>query len=275
MLFEYAQGSIVGRDHLYCGKLLVGRNNQDACHVAMDDDVVVAVVCDGCGSGLHSEVGANIGARIIANRLIDSYRSRSKIDESMLRSAQTDILSHLAVLARSFGGNFGKTVLDYFLFTTIGVIMDENGGMIFAAGDGCYAFGDGALNFFTIGPFENNAPPYLSYSLIDGNNPERFKLKAAHIFSPCMPVIIGSDGLNDLYRSATKNIPGRTSPVGEISQFWGQEYFDNPDAICRKLRLINTQSTGAVRENGLLPDDTTLVAIKRKENKPYASDCWQ
>jgi len=30
---DFAYGSVIGRDHLYCGKVLVGRNNQDAVNI--------------------------------------------------------------------------------------------------------------------------------------------------------------------------------------------------------------------------------------------------
>jgi len=51
--FEYASGSIIGRNHV-----LAGKNNQDAYHISVNERFIAVVVCDGCGSGKHSEVGA-------------------------------------------------------------------------------------------------------------------------------------------------------------------------------------------------------------------------
>ena len=40
---DFAYGSVIGRDHLYCGKVLVGRNNQDAVHCARSSNAFIAV----------------------------------------------------------------------------------------------------------------------------------------------------------------------------------------------------------------------------------------
>src|SRR6478736_889725 len=58
--FEIAGGSVSGRSHG-----LAGKGNQDAYHWSVEERSLVAVVCDGCGSGAQSEVGAAIGARLL------------------------------------------------------------------------------------------------------------------------------------------------------------------------------------------------------------------
>ena len=63
--FEWAAGSVAGRDHRR-----VGRNSQDAVRVVGDDGALVAVVTDGCGSAPHSEVGAHLLAQLLAVRLL-------------------------------------------------------------------------------------------------------------------------------------------------------------------------------------------------------------
>jgi hypothetical protein len=60
--------------------------------------------------------------------------------------------------------------------------------------------------------------------------------------------------------------------VGPLSQFWTDDrYFANPDALRRRLTLINRESVRAdfesrrlVRTPGLLPDDTTVVVLRRR-----------
>ncbi len=51
--FEVAAGSVTGRSHV-----LGGKPNQDAFAFRAADHGLVGVVCDGCGSGAHNEVGA-------------------------------------------------------------------------------------------------------------------------------------------------------------------------------------------------------------------------
>src|SRR5262245_43080311 len=56
--WQIAAASTMGRHHR-----LLGKNRQDAyCHVA-DDRCAAMAVTDGCGSAVHSEIGAYFGAR--------------------------------------------------------------------------------------------------------------------------------------------------------------------------------------------------------------------
>ena len=59
--FQLAFATVAGRMHH-----LSGRNNQDAYAWTQGPGGLIAVVCDGCGSGPHSEVGAQVGARLVA-----------------------------------------------------------------------------------------------------------------------------------------------------------------------------------------------------------------
>jgi len=67
-------GSIIGNEHVR-----LSRNNQDAWVVRQDEDRAVATVSDGCGSGRFSEVGARVGANLLAGII---YR---KLGEPMFR----------------------------------------------------------------------------------------------------------------------------------------------------------------------------------------------
>src|SRR5579885_3047520 len=65
-MFEITSASVLGRDHVAPGK-----NNQDAVFAAVNAEGSYAgVVCDGCGSSPHSEVGAQLGARMIGPELL-------------------------------------------------------------------------------------------------------------------------------------------------------------------------------------------------------------
>ena len=54
--FECASGWIIGRNHV-----LASKNNQDTFRVVMREQHIIAVVCDSCDRGKHSEVGAKLG----------------------------------------------------------------------------------------------------------------------------------------------------------------------------------------------------------------------
>ena len=125
-----------------------------------------------------------------------------------------------------------------------------------------------------IGPFPNNAPPYLAYSLCGypewGHLQMHYQLPTQEVES----ILIGTDGVSDLIESQGSYLPGKPEKVGAITQFWQEDrYFKNLDMIRRRLSLINRevtkpdwQSQRLVKEVGLLPDDTTLIAIRRKRS---------
>ena len=81
--FEYAIGSIIGRNHV-----LAGKNNQDAYRIVANEKFIIAVMCDGCGSGKHSEVGAKLGARVVSNALADILNQSPTQDLEILDVGQ-------------------------------------------------------------------------------------------------------------------------------------------------------------------------------------------
>ena len=62
--FAWFAGSVVGGEHLRCY-----RNNQDGLAVSCNNNVLVAVVTDGCSSGKCNEVGAKLAALWLSQRI--------------------------------------------------------------------------------------------------------------------------------------------------------------------------------------------------------------
>ena len=278
--FEIAGGSVTGYEHVKTGK-----NNQDAFCWAVSDLAIAAVVTDGCSDSSHSEVGAKIGAKVVAEEIIKEARDYNNSVTALLpdtyppypfwNNVRMRVLRKLDNIVNSIGAD-PKTTLDYFLFTIVGALITPWSGMIFSVGDGI-TFLNGEIQ--KLGPFPNNAPPYLGYSLL-GKSPDNIRPEwlqfTVHKISDTRyieSILIGSDGLEDLINAAGENIPGKNELVGPISQFWEDDrYFKNPDMIRRKLSLINRtiakidwENRNVIREHGVLPDDTTLVVIRRKK----------
>jgi len=286
--FEIAGGSVAGRDHA-----MVGRNNQDAFAWYQDDDVTIAVVCDGCSEGPHSEVGANLIARgmvyairdILAKPVIEADHRDVPEDilldlpeelDTALSEARDEVVSTMHDLAMSgIAGSLDdmpRFVRDHLLATTVGCIIARWGTAVFSIGDGVYAM-DGAVT--QIGPFPGNEPPYLAYDLVPKSALRRsmalqFQVHTIVPTENLSSVLLGTDGVGDLIAAADRNLPGKDDLVGPLAQFWTDDrYFRNPDMVRRRLTLVNREAVrvenGMVaRTPGLLPDDTTLVAIRRK-----------
>lgn len=270
--FELVGGSIIGREHRR-----VGKNNQDAYGWTVTESGIVAVVCDGCSSGAHSEVGAKLGSKILLetlNHLIGNTQSSPNVsfeDSAVWQTVQRSVLTQLQSVANCLGGDRHSTVADYLLFTVVGVVVTPVTTAVFTLGDGVVAV-NGHLT--QLGSFPNNAPPYLGYGLLQENIPDSLQLKALQVMptESVQTVLIGSDGVSDLIQAAESPLPGCSEPVGEIKQFWqGDRYFRNPDQVRRRLTRMNrdvlgaTPSQSGLRQAGLLPDDTTLIVIRKTE----------
>jgi serine/threonine protein phosphatase PrpC len=258
--FEYAVGSIAGRNHV-----LTGRNNQDAYQIADEQNFMIAVLCDGCGSGKYSEAGAKLGARLVAEAiaaLIDQNEQNEQDKNQKLGifepkfwdSVKTNLLQQLKDFVDLFNGD-REFVNDHLLFTIVGALITPMETVTFSIGDGAIAI-NGKLN--QIPAYPDNAPPYLAYGLY---KPEaiNFEIRDRLATSELESLLIATDGIDDLLK------------VEDIAQFWQKEqYFKNPDAIRRKLAMLNREEVKPdwtkqeiVKRSGVLSDDTTLVVIRR------------
>lgn len=267
-LYEVAGGTVQGRDHVRSNK-----NNHDAFWFEHNSELLAGVVCDGCGSGAHSEVGSKIGAKLVVQQL---FRQHARDTDAFgplkslgtLARVQRSVLSYIQILADSMGGSFSETIKDYFLFTAIGFVVTRESQCIFSVGDGVVLH-DGQLT--SLGEEGSNAPEYLSYPLVNTAS-EIMGLRLIIQGSPSQSFLVGTDGVHDLIRASEKPLPGKSDPVGPISQFWeSDKYFKNPFAVQRRLNLINRESSRinyklqkTEEAHGHLSDDTTLVVVRRK-----------
>jgi hypothetical protein len=283
-LFEIATGSVIGRSHRIAGK-----NNQDASCVLQTADCTIAIICDGCGSGAQSEVGAKLGARLIAVSLLRRAQELSESDndaestiQSLLEMVRCEVLDQLSTLAAGMGECLPRIVNDYFLFTVVGALITPASAVFFSLGDGVLVINDEVT---ALGPFPGNAPPYLAYGLVESSlkasEPEqlRFRVQRTMPTAELQSFLLGTDGVQDLMHVAPRNLPGKAQLVGPLRQFWQEDrYFANPDMIRRKLAGVNRDVTalrtnhaeshpGCVlhKEAGLLHDDTTLIVGRRQK----------
>lgn len=276
-LFKIAVGSITGRNHIQSGK-----NNQDAYYYISNELITIAIVCDGCGSGKHSEVGAKLGARILVETIaFYLHQDDAIIDAIFWQQVEDSMVKKLQEIALSFiSDNYlqdksvaekvlSMVVNDYFLFTVVGVLITKFETIIFSIGDGVMGI-NGMVK--PIGVKYNNVPSYLGYSLCGHPEWVQWEIQTQLPTTQVKNLFIGTDGVNDLIEAENKNIPSKEEKIGNISQFWQQErYFRNPDLIRRRLSLINKefikpnwQGHYLSRQSGLLPDDTTLLVMSKE-----------
>lgn len=286
--FEAACGSVVGRDHVARNDLLIGRNNQDGVCWRHFGNFAAAVVADGCGSGKSSELGAALAAKLLVSSIEREYSSLCRrgggapiLSDAFFERVRLHLLAQIQLLARELtpsGGSFTETIAEHFLFTVVAAVLTPDELVCVSNGDGVIAVNGRVMQ---LGPFAGNMPPYLCYALVDspfGTRPELLSLQN-RVRMPIGEVdslLVGSDGVGDLINAEPRLIPGRPDEVGPLSQFWeDDQYFQNPDALRRKLAILNSTRRGLDESRGglwtdfgLLPDDTSLVVFRRLRSKP-------
>src|SRR5690242_4452666 len=146
-----AGAAVTGARHLRAA-----RNGQDAAAIWVGDGAAAAVVCDGCGSGTSSEVGARLGARLaisaIAARLAAGVRPGALWD-----GVRAEVVASLARLVDAMSGDREAAIRDHWLFTIVAAAVCRDEVCVWAIGDGAYRLAPGALR--ELGPFADNQPP--------------------------------------------------------------------------------------------------------------------
>jgi hypothetical protein len=233
---QIAGGTVIGREHV-----TIGRNNQDAFCWASTPEATVGVVADGCGSGVHSEVGAQIGARLLTEALrVSAAGLDCEAPKSALERLRLDLLVQVRQVAEAMGGSFNQVVGEYFLFTLLGFVIGPRWTTIFGIGDGVFVL-NGQRRVLVAA---DNAPPYAGYGLLgpDGGGP-RFEVHAALATQDLRSLLVGTDGAGE---------------IPDLAELWTDDrYYANPYNVGRRLVQWNR-----THRPGLLPDDTTLVVAR-------------
>jgi hypothetical protein len=248
-----AAAAVTGARHLRAG-----RNGQDAAvawlgaaatSTAGDRELGVVVVCDGCGSGPSSEVGARLGASLFAGVVAARLRAgESPADRSLWESARAETVRVLADLVERVAGDRVQAIHDCLLFTIVAGASTPGGAAVWALGDGAYSFGDRTR---VLGPFDDNAPPYLGYDLLGEPRDARFETAPAS----CGAIVVATDGASDLEM--------------QLEAFAVRRFVEQPDALRRQLAVLARSHERIVwderrvaRTPARLQDDCAIAVLR-------------
>jgi hypothetical protein len=281
-LFEVTAGTIPGRRHVGSGNLLIGKNNQDAHGIIVNEDVMVLSVFDGCSNGAHTEVGAKIASKIVPSVISRAYdegrlslAGGAALCQSWLdikRSVVTRLESiTLQMASASDVRAWDHVVLDYMLFTIFGAIVTRSYSIVFSIGDGIYSLNGESRQ---IGPFAGNAPPYIGYALLSDPNDLQsdFVIHEVLRTQDLQSLIIGTDGMVELESKAGTRLPGKNRALCSVSDLSDDRFFAADQSLTCWLRQVNSEVVKLEngeeprinREHGLLSDDTTMVVARRR-----------
>jgi hypothetical protein len=219
-----AVAAVTGARHLR-----IGRNGQDAAARWLGPRAAAVIVCDGCGSAPASEVGAQLGARLWMRAFARVFHESDTASDSVSVAAsiadpalwarmRARVVRELAAIAATLGGELADAVHDFLLFTCVIAAADDTGAAcVYAIGDGAFAFGGGRPR--ALGPFADNAPPYLAYDLL-GHPP----VPATFTLAPpsTQTIVIATDGAD------------RT----RLAELAAPRFVDHADALRRHLTVL-------------------------------------
>lgn len=239
-------------------------NNQDAVVVLSDDDTFVGVVCDGCSAEPHAEVGAKLGARILAKTVMQESKKKSPFSWSDVTNKTLASLEKIGrMLDSSDGGSYDAVVREFFLFTAVVVVVHRNECRIGLCGDGVVVL-DGEVHVHESSI--PNTPPYCGHALTSTQGPyahlsetNPYALKEVHAFdirTLTKGVIIGSDGLTDLLSDASL-----------ADDLYHPVLMDD-----RKLqRWLNVHTTERIDSGTFVPgkcrDDVSMIIMRTDEQQ--------
>lgn len=244
--------AVVGARHLRAA-----RNGQDAAATWLGEAAGAIVVCDGCGAGASSEVGARLGARLViaalARRLAAGARPEDPSLWASVRIEVAGVLSGLAdaMLAEATPGARDQLVHDHLLFTIVAAAVAGDEAAVWAIGDGAFAI-DGRVR--ELGPFADNQPPYLAYDLL--GMPQVAHLEVA---TGAATIVVATDGVAEL--GADLGISARDDV---------ERFLAHPDALRRQLVLhararerVDWEARRIARSPAALQDDGAIAILRR------------
>jgi hypothetical protein len=231
MMRRARAGQVIGRDHV-----LGGVNCQDAYALIEREAYTIGIVCDGCGGGKRSEVGATLAANFLASRATHLLEAGHIFADAplLLYPQMIDFLRSMVSLCQP--ADAAAFIHDQLLFTVLGVIVSDEGGVMFAAGDGLIAR-DAVINERD----EGNRPAYIAYHLFDDAALNGYIMPDGFDVYPLHPgwqrLALASDGFE------TELLP----------DVWGMQH---PRGLQRKLNVWSNRERR-------FRDDTTIITVEK------------
>jgi hypothetical protein len=187
-------------------------------------------------------------------------------DPNMWTDVRVDVVRALAEVLERMPGDRTDIIREHFLFTVIAAAVSGREGetsgregemsgtqaAVWALGDGAYSFGDYTR---VLGPFEDNAPPYLAYDLLGEARPAELAIASSARAHPRGAIVIATDGACDLDNG--------------LEQFLAEKYVAHPDALRRQLAVlartgerIDWDERRVVRAPAALQDDCAVGILR-------------
>jgi Protein phosphatase 2C len=227
MSTNVAAAAVTGASHLR-----LGRNGQDAVASWSEGERGVVVVCDGCGSGARSELGAIYTARAMVAAMARLLRGgASAAEQATWERARAEVAGGLRGVLASWrvedngAGHDAGLIEQHLLCTVVAAARDGRTASVWAIGDGAFVLG-GELT--ELGPFPDNAPPYLAYDLLAAPRPAHFAVQATGEHE--------EGGHSGIILVATDGAAALSGALVELAHT--PRFLEHPDALRRHLATL-------------------------------------
>jgi Protein phosphatase 2C len=248
---ELAVGTVAGSMHRR-----VGRPNQDAVSAVRTPHGLALAVCDGCGSGARSEIGAALGARLWSTAIAERLAVPMPLIPADFDRLAATVLERLIIIADTLGDDLAEVTREHLLFTSVCAAITDDQVAVVAIGDGVVGLGDVV---HVLGPFSDNQPPYLTEAWFGVTRTPAVWLRARHEIDS---LVLATDGAAALaHRGAGAGAGPTLAQLGGTDVIYRNRY-----ALTRRLTLladdhvdIDWDTHRTVRRPALLDDDTTIV----------------
>jgi hypothetical protein len=244
--FSLRSGIVTGRAHL-----LFGINCQDSLNhttfIHKDEEYIVGVVCDGCGEGARSEVGAHLASKFLVQRIEQGIKDGLSTEAIISVPLFYWLVEYLRIIVSRMdmwsmtASDKVTFIKDHLLFTAIGFVVGPRKTTIFSIGDGVIQINDDLVVID-----EGNMPLYPAYHLVDrqflapGHTelPERFEIKVIDT-SELQRLAVGTDAWED--------------ELKQLETFWGQ---GKKFSLQRAMNVLS-------KKKKRFKDDASLIMIER------------
>lgn len=227
-------GQIIGRNHMQRQQ-----NCQDGLTVIETESLAVGVICDGCGSGSRSEVGAILASSFLAQEAAKALESGTPLSELTVYLCvrlQALLSQFIAIMQPD---DLSAFVQEHLLFTVLGFALhkETENALIWAAGDGWVLTDDQFQH-----RDQQNTPDYPAYALLPHASLRRSQaelgFETIEVPHHWKRFAVASDGLEDT----------------AIPLIWRQTH---PRGLQRTLNRLSLNEHR-------LHDDTSVIVVERE-----------
>lgn len=239
------RATIIGRDHEFSKK-----NKQDFLHAYVSPELLIGVVCDGCGQSKYSEVGSALLSTFVVNLLRNAFKPDAFFDAEILKN-QLEYEIDLFI-KRLEGILFFEVaslpervsfINEFLLSTCLFCVVTKDKVVVANCGDGIVVINNKVHEIY-----QEGKPEYIAYKSVPKDflqqKPTELNFFTVNVFDceKIDSVIIGTDGAQSLI---DKDL---------VSNLYGTKKRE----LQRKFNLW--------QNDGLFGDDATCVVIEKYED---------